>query len=234
MNLSQPFRFLTSAALAACLALVAAGPARAEIALSQVIVDFQSASQTSQDIEVWNAGDERAYVVAEPAEIVAPGLPDQRRVSNPDPEALGLLVTPQRLVLEPDQRRIIRISAIAPRDDHERIYRVTVRPVAGQASAESSALKILVGYDMLVMVRPLAVTGAIHAERAGRQLTIRNDSNTAYELYDGTQCDTSGNNCASLEATRLYPGAVLSQTLQYDTPVEYQASDGVNPRKMTF
>jgi P pilus assembly chaperone PapD len=209
-------------------------PARAEIVLSQVIVDFQPGAPAIEDIEVFNAGDERVYVVAEPAEIVAPGLAGEARVTNPDPDQLGLLVTPQKLVLEPQQRRIVRISAIAPRSDRERIYRVMVRPVAGKASAETSALKVLVGYDMLVLMRPIEIKGQVTAERNGRQLTIRNDSNTAYELFDGIQCDATGKNCGALTAIRLYPGAALAQDLRYDTVVKYRITSGSAPKNIEF
>jgi P pilus assembly chaperone PapD len=226
-------RSLAIAAVLAGLGLPAA-PAQAEIVLSQVIVDFQPGAAASEDVEVFNAGDERVYVLAEPAEIVSPGLPGEQRVSNPDPEQLGLLVTPQRLVLEPQQRRIVRISAIAPRSERERIYRVMVRPVAGKASAETSALKVLVGYDMLVLVRPSAIQGRVTGVREGRRLTIRNDSNTAYEMFDGTQCDAAGKDCAPLIATRLYPGASLTQELRHDTVVKYRMTSGASAEEIEF
>jgi len=77
------------------------------------------------DIEVWNIGPERTYIVAEPAEVVAPRTPDQQRVADPDPAVTGILVTPQRLVLEPDERWAFRGSAAVRRGDLDRIYPVT-------------------------------------------------------------------------------------------------------------
>jgi P pilus assembly chaperone PapD len=155
-------------------------------------------------------------------------------VSNPDPAVSGLLVTPQRLVLEPGQRRVIRISAVAPHGEADRIYRVTIRPVAGDISANASALKILFGYDTLVLFRPARIVGEVTATRNGRQIIIRNDSNTAQELFEGRQCDDEGRNCKSLPATRLYAGASWEQTLEYDTPVEYQVSFGQGASSKRF
>lgn len=216
--------------LLVALMLIGAGftssAARAELVLSQVIVDLQPEKPAHDDIEVLNSGDERMYVVAEPAEIASPGLPGEQRVSNPDPELLGLLVTPQRMVLEPGERKIIRISALKPRGTTERVYRVVIKPVAGAIAAETTAIKVLVGYDVLVLYRPDKIVGQLNGTRAGRSLTIRNDSNTAYELYDGSQCDPAGDHCRALGTNRLYPGATWEQTLPYETPVNYRATAG--------
>jgi P pilus assembly chaperone PapD len=207
-------------------ATLGAAPAQAEMVLSKVIVDLQPADPGYDDIEVWNDGPERMYVVVEPSEIRSPGLADEQRVSDPDPAVSGLLVTPQRLVLEPDQRRVVRISAVAPRGERDRIYRVTIKPVAGAVSADVTALKVLFGYDTLVLYRPARIAGDIVATHQGKHLTLRNDSNTAQELFDGKQCDSAGQNCNALPSARLYAGAILEQDLAYNTPVEYSVSTG--------
>jgi P pilus assembly chaperone PapD len=212
----------------ACLSglLAIAPPAQAEIVLSQVIVDLQPGSPGHSDIEVWNAGKERAYVVAEPSEVVSPGLAGEKRTAHADPSVSGLLVTPQRMVLEPGQRRILRVSAVAPRGNAERIYRVLVKPVAGPLSADATALKVFVGYDVLILYRPAAISGAITANRTGKRIAFQNDSNTAQELFDGKQCDRQGKDCRDLPATRLYSGATWQFDMPYDTPVEYRVSSG--------
>lgn len=201
-------------------------PAQAAMVLSQVIVDFQPDKPTHEDVEVWNDGPDRLYVAVEPAEIENPGTGQERRIANAGPAISGLLVTPQRLVLEPDQRRIIRISAVSARTASDRIYRVTVKPVAGPVSAPATALKVLVGYDMLVLYRPQTLSGDVTGHRVGRTLTIRNDSNTARELFDGKQCDTAGQSCKILPATRLYARGTWEQMLPYDTLVQYQVTSG--------
>ena len=130
--------------LIAVAALLAATvvPAQAEMVLSQVIVDMQPGKPSHDDIEVWNDGPERMYVVAESAQIQSPGTPAERRVRIADPALSGLLVTPQRMVLEPGQRRIIRVAALLPRDLSERIYRITVKPVAGPVTARWKSTRL--------------------------------------------------------------------------------------------
>ena len=215
-------------------AAILASPARAEMVLSQVIVDLLPDKPPREDIEVFNAGEERMYVSAEPFEIRHAGTPAEKRVAAIDPEASGILVSPRRLVIEPGERRLVRVAAIGARGSSDRVYRVTIQPVAGPIGAETSALKILVGYDTLVLVRPERFVGDVEATRDGRTVTLTNVGNTAQELFDGTQCDAAGINCRDLPAKRLYPGATWEQTLPYDTPATYRAAIGPTVRAREF
>jgi Mat/Ecp fimbriae periplasmic chaperone len=228
--------FLVRAVLCCAAAAGANSAAHAELVLSQVIVDFLPGKPMREDIEVWNSGSERMYVSAEPFEIVAAGTPQERRVAVALAENSGLLVSPQRLVLEPGERRIVRVAATGARPPSDIVYRLAVKPVAGAISAETDALKVLVGYDALVLVRPETVTGTgtVDARRSGRTLTLTNTGNTAQELFDGRQCDAGGGNCQALPAKRLYPGAAWEQELPYDTEVSYKTAIGPTVRERTF
>jgi len=222
------------AALAALLALAPAGPAMGEMVLSQVIVDLMPGKPPRDDIEVWNDGSERLYVSAEPFEIRAPGTPAETRAPAGTPEQSGLLVAPQRLILEPGERRTIRIALIGERPASDRVFRVAIRPVAGPVSASTDALKVFVGYDTLVLARPQGLANAIEGQRSGQTLTLRNTGNTAQELFDGKQCDAAGTQCRALPAKRLYPGATWEQALPFDTPVTYRSSIGPEVRERRF
>lgn len=222
--------------LALCCAAMAGvhAAASAEMVLSQVIVDFLPDKPLREDIEVWNSGSERMYVLAEPFRIVAPGTPQEQRVALSLAEDSGLLVSPQRLVLEPGERRIIRVAAIGARPQSDAVYRLAIRPVAGSISAESDALKVFVGYDALVLVRPEQVVDDVRGERGGRMLRLRNDGNTAQELFDGRQCDPTGTDCRQLPSKRLYPNAEWEQSLPFDTPVSYKVALGSTVRERQF
>lgn len=215
-------------ALIAGICLVGGLPsaAHAQLVLSEVIVDFLPGKPPRADIEAWNNTKERMYVVAEPSEIISPGLAEETRSQEPNPEKLGLLVSPARMILEPGQHKLIRVAAISDRRESDRIYRVMVKPVAGELASEASALKIMVGYDVLVMVRPDALRPQVDAVRSGTTITFRNSGNTNVELIDGRQCATTGKQCKELAAKRLYPGATWEQSLSYDTPVEYSIKSG--------
>lgn len=222
-------------ALTMLIACAAAGsPARAELVLSQLVVDLGAASRQRDDVEIWNNSDERTYVAIDPSEIVNAGKPNQVRHQEPDPEKRGLLVSPTRMILEPGQRKHVRIARLGTDSELERVYRVTVKPVVGELDAEDSGLKVLVGYDVLVLVRPNDSHPALTASRSGGKLIFRNDGNASLELVDGKQCDASTRRCIELPGKRLYSGAEWSQPLKSDSPVEYTVISNGKPVRRIF
>jgi P pilus assembly chaperone PapD len=202
--------------------VLGASPAQAGLMLSKVILDLGPDATPRDDIELWNDGAERLYVVAEPSEIVDPGLPTELRKPSSDPAMTGLLVTPQKLILEPGEHKLVRVAAVTERPAKDRIYRVTIKPVAGPISAEQSALKLFVGYDALVILRPAQPVIDLTATRHGDDLEIRNRGNTNVELTQGKQCDASAQNCRDLAANRIYPGASWTISTPYRTPVTFR------------
>lgn len=231
LSLVRPTATNCQARILACLALVALlapiDPAHAQLAVSQLIVDLKPAPARSQDVELFNESTERTYVSIEPREIVDPGTPGERSVASPDPERLGLLVSPRRLILESGQRRTVRIARIGPDALAERIYRVTIKPVVGDVGGETG-LKLLVGYDLLVLARPPMTSRQIDVSRTGSSVSITNRGNASVELVEGRQCDVGGGACEKLPGKRLYAGATWQQDLPARGSGEYRvrASDG--------
>jgi P pilus assembly chaperone PapD len=206
----------------------------ADIVLSQLIVDLQPGKHSRDDIEIWNNGTDRAYVALEPREVVDAGLATETRRENPDPERLGLLVSPARMILEPGQRRLARIADIGEKADRERVYRVTVKPVAGPLEADDSALKILIGYDVLVLVRPADPRPSLTSRRDGSTLTFLNAGNASVELVEGRQCDAARAHCTDLPGKRLYAGAKWSEQLQSNAPAEYTIRSPAGTERLAF
>lgn len=209
-----------------CLGLLASllsAPVSAELAISQLIIEFGAGSLRAKDIEIFNDSPDRSFVSVEPREIIEPGTPNEHPFTSRDPEKLGILASPARLVLEPHQRRTLRIAVIGPQSENERVYRVTVKPVTGDVAGDESGLKLLVGYDLLVLVRPSVKKTDIRVMRAGHSLMLINHGNSSVELSDGKQCDENGKNCQSLPGKRLYAGASWEQSLPRLTEGEYRA-----------
>lgn len=228
-------RRLCAAILALTLSMIQpVTAASANLVLSEMIVDLQPGTHAREDVEVANDGPDRLYVAVEPALIVNPGSVSQTRTTDPDPEQLGLLATPARMILEPGQRRLLRIAAIGAIPRTERVYRVTVKPVAGPIASASSGLKILVGYDMLVLVRPANPRIQVDGVRNDRTLVVTNSGNSSVELLDGKQCDAIGKQCVSLPAKRLYAGARFSQPLTLGGPVEYRVKSPLGEEHKHF
>jgi len=206
---------------AALIAALSPAVAQAELVLSELIVELQPAKQARDDLEIWNNSPERAYVAIEPREIVDPSLPSQSERREADPEKLGLLVSPSRMILEPGARKLVRLATLLPSAERERVYRVTVKPVIGGVDARDTGLKILVGYDVLVLVRPNQPIANVTAVRDGRKLRLNNNGNVSVELMSGRQCDSGHVRCTDLPGKRLYPGGSWSVELGSDGPAEY-------------
>src|SRR5690606_22110126 len=136
------------------LAVAGAGPAAAELVVSDLVVELAADAAPRKDVEVWNNSDERCYVEMSPGEVLDPGSGSERRVRERDAEELGLVVSPKGMILGPQPREVVRIARLAPSGPRERVYRITFKPVVGEIQSESSGLKLLVGYDVLALVRP--------------------------------------------------------------------------------
>ena len=219
-------------ALLAAAALLAA-PASAELVLSQLVVDIAPGKSARGDIEIWNSDRERAYVVVEPAEVIGAGTPAERRVTERDPERLGLLVTPARLILEPGQRKLLRISAIGATPARERVYRVTVKPTAGSVETNVTGLKLLIGYDVLVLARPATAAPRLTARREGNQLVVRNDGPASVELAAGKAC-RARTDCLDLPGKRLYAGAEWRVDAPAGSVVDYTVVTASGTSRQTF
>ncbi len=202
------------------IALALPAAAHADLVLSELIVELQPGKVARDDVEVWNNSPERTYVAVEPREIINPSLPSQSDRKDPDPEKLGLLVEPAKMILDPGQRRLVRIAALPGNTEHEHVYRVTIKPVLGPVRSENSGLKVVVGYDVLVLVRPSLPQAHVMANRVGRKLTFNNAGNVSVEVVDGRQCVTRSQ-CSDLPGKRLYPGASWMVDLPSDGAAEY-------------
>jgi P pilus assembly chaperone PapD len=228
-----PMKSFMIRAAAGLLLAAAAMPASAEIVLSQLIVELGSGKGQRGDIEVRNLDKERAYVLIEPQEVVSPGLPGEQRVRERDPEKLGLLVSPARMVLEPGQTRLLRVALAGPTPARERVYRITVKPTTGKVSADVSGLKILIGYEILVLVRAGEKKPQLLATRNGRTLTIRNAGTGSVELADGKQC-AAKDSCQTLAGKRLYAGAEWKWTLPGDGPADFMVMSLAGNSRQSF
>jgi hypothetical protein len=190
------------------------------------IVEFPPGQPPRSDIELFNDGADRLYVVVEPSQILDAGTPAERRVQEPDPQKLGLLATPNRLILEPGERKYVRVAMLLDAGLTDRIYRLTIKPVTGDVSAAKTGLKIMVGYDVLVIQLPAVPQAVLAASRVGRTLTLHNGGNTNAELFGGRQCDPDEKNCTAVAGGRIYAGASRDVSLKGDGPVEYSLKVG--------
>jgi P pilus assembly chaperone PapD len=216
-------------AAAVCLLLSAGfvpAPASAQLAIDRLWVDFEPGAPNRSDLVIRNESADRYYITVSPVEVTSPGAADEQRVEKSDPEQLGLLVSPNRLVVDPGGMRAIRVVSLNEQVATDRVYRIRVTPQVGEiqadapgADARGMTVKLLTAYDVLVTVRPPKPNAGVSATRAGNEVTIRNAGNTNTLLFDGVACSPgatpgAAENCEDVGARRLYPANEWKITLK--------------------
>jgi len=223
--------------LAACLAgllVLVTGPAAAEMRLDRSILVFDADSAPRQDVEVANTGDEVLYLDTEILTVVNPGTDDERREVITDPDALTLLVTPARAIVQPGGRQLIRIVLLEDPGDSDRVHRVNVRPVLPPLEADQSAVKVVVAYQLLIIQRPENPNPDLRWERDGKTIRFENAGNSNILLFNGRQC-LGEEDCIDLGvARRLYAGNRWTVDLPLDAPVEFTAGVGDTNARRRF
>lgn len=190
-----------------CILLGCSAQANAQLAIDRLWVDLDDRGASRSDLVVRNESDDVYYITVTPAEVVDAGTEAEERETSADPEQLGLLVTPNRLVLRPDEMRAIRVVSLNQDLETDRIYRVNVTPQIGEVSYDQDAadnrglaLKLLAAFDVLVTVRPQDGRPELVAVRDGDGIELKNEGNSNLLLLDGAVCPLDG---AALSAATL-------------------------------
>ena len=194
--------------------------ARADMVLSEVIVDLQSPKEVRRDIEVWNSGAEVLYVEVQVSQILEPAGDESKRAKLSDPRSAGLLASPNRLAIQPNQRKRVRIVARKPAMDGDLVYRVAFIPRENPVrSQEEMAFKVLVGYEVLVIVRPPGGKPDLSVARHGQVLQFENRGNSSILVRKLEQCPGGATECTEIAGNRLYAGERWETTLPHPGPV---------------
>lgn len=210
----------------------------ANMVLSEAIIHFEPGKPLRKDIEVENPSSENLYVEITPAVVSEPGTKSEKRITITDPRESGLLVTPNKIVVPPGGRKLVRLVSLEPLGEKERVYRVTFKPVVGDLETEQIGIKVLIGYEVLILMQPAAPDPNLIVNRSGKTLSFENKGNTNILLREGKQCPDGVSNdsesCERLGGKRLYPGNSWSVDLPYNKAVDYQMSIGTKNSVKTY
>ena len=208
-------RFVINAVLLLLAAVAWNVEANAQLAIDKLWIDFETTEATRGDLLVANESSDRYYINVDVFEIVNPGTEKEERRTFTDPSELGLLVTPNRMILEPGQSRSLRIIRLDEGRSQERIYRIRVEPKVGELSVSgvqeerAMLIKLLAAYEVLVTSRPSGARNEIQAVRNANTLELTNNGNSNVLLFDGHLCsagaqpDATGENCRKIDTRRL-------------------------------
>ncbi len=221
-------------------ALTLSGSAWAGMALDRSIIHMNAGDPESVDVTVSNNGDEPLYVDTEIVEVLSPGTKAEDRIPVGGSLDVPLLVSPNKLVVPPGQGRLLRIVNMAGHGDRERVFRVTAKPVPPPAVAERSGVRVMVAYQLLVLVAPQSPKQDLQAHREGRNLVFENRGNVNVMLHSGLQCppdvdpEADSKACVSFNGARLYAGNTWTLEVPHDTPVQFTVTAGERNSRRSF
>ncbi len=213
-----------------CLLLAAANVAVADLVVNRSIVEMAH-GETRADIVLINSDStENLYIQVDPHIVLNPGETDQAMNKLTAEDNAGLLVSPNRLVIPPEGRSLVRVLNLDAAADAERIYRINFIPISPPVEIESPAedtvrsrLEVVVAYQVLVIVQPDKPVAVHSVVRNGTEAIFRNDGNSNYLMSDGEQCNPAdAADCRQLPDHRVYPGNSWQLQLPFDGPFSYK------------
>lgn len=194
-----------------------------DIFVDRAIVRLGADKAPREDIKVINNGSETGYVAVEVFAVHKPGTEQETRVKVSDPDEIQLIASPSKLMIPPNSQKLVRIVNLAPGTGQERIYRINVTPVLPPLQEnEGSVVRVVVAYQLLVIVDPAAPKEDMEIVRQGYRLALNNKGNTNVLFSDAKQCDSEGQDCVEIAAHRVYPGNNWQVDLEKDAPVVFK------------
>lgn len=229
----------------ALLSTVYSALAHSQISVNRSVIEF-SKSAKIQDIEVLNSGDHKVYLDLKAAEILNPETANPERVELTDPRTSPLIVSPRQLLVPPGERRRMRVILRQSATDKDRVFRLSVKPYSGSVKIDeaggdkkSSAIKVLVGYDLLLLSRPAKPKADVSVKRDNSSIAFHNKGNTNVLLRKIEQCNSAGNDCIEMQPNRLYAGEMYKVNLPRsgsaaNYPVNVWQAIGLENKKVSY
>lgn len=213
--------------------LLLTGHAHASLGIDRSILAFQPGNPPRQDVIASNSGDTNLFLEVEVLEVTNPGTDQEQRTIVRDPESIGFIAAPRRLMVPPGGRRPIRLMNLNGHGDVERVYRVNVKPVMPPAESRGMGVRLIVAYQVLVFVAPKKSVVSLDSRREGNKLTLINNGNVNILLSNGEQCPmVYSQDCDPVNGTRLYPGNRAVIELPRPAPAEFDVeADGKRLRQ---
>lgn len=163
-----------------------------------------------QMIKVRNVGDAPLYLAVMVEKVMNPGITPEKKVKLRDLTQPGMLATPDKLTLGPNQSRNIRLVSLEE-PGQEALYRVYIVPVMAMKVEQApkdkitAPLSVAIGYGVLVRHMPAPGThtsGWAHrCENAG--ITLTNTGNVRVLMTDVKVTPAAPNNSRTIA---LFPG----------------------------
>lgn len=212
------------------LLLTGVSSAAASIAVDRSIIYLTANQLPRQDVLVYNYGQQKAYVETAVFEVIDPGTPEEKLQKTTNLADLKLLVSPQKMTISPDSHKRVRFSYLG---DHarERVFRINITPIIGKVISKTTAVKLVVAYQILLIVTPDNAQADIVCKRQKGHLLFTNNGNTNVLMTKARICqtrDTPSDECKEAQVSkRLYAkNTWLIPMADEGSFIEFEVKDG--------
>jgi len=222
------------------------GTAHAQITVSKSVLEFND-DNLIQDVDVINNGDFKIFLNLTVARIKNPQSANPERIELKDPRTSPVLISPKQILVPPGQRKRVRVVMRKIPTKTDAIYRLSVKPFTGavqinqerKPDEKASALKILLGYDILLLARPKDAVGKLAVKRTSKAIYFKNTGNTNVLLRRMLQCNSDGTDCDEMQPNRIYAGEIYKVKLPKKGsakkyPIQVWQAVGLKNTKKTY
>lgn len=203
----------------------------ADLIVNRSIMIFDDPLETKQDVVVFNSdASNNLYLQVDPYKVANPGSTNQELISLTSDQSLEFLASPNRLIVPPESRSLVRMLQLGEPAEEERVYRINLIPVsapqevAGEnGAAVRSKLGIVVAYQVLAIVLPIDPEPIVSFHRKENSVTFTNPGNANYLITDSLQCNPAApDECVELMDKRIYPGNTWEIELPFSGSAEFK------------
>ncbi|UEP51514.1 pilus assembly protein [Burkholderia ambifaria] len=198
----------TALPIACALLFAAAQPAHADGELMVMPATTKVFNNHDQSVTVKNMGDAPLYLSISVQKVMNPGKTPEEKQNLGELQHPGMLASPDKLTLGPNQTRSITLRSLAE-PANEALYRLYIVPVRSLKVDDApqdkitAPMSVSVGYGVLVRHMPppgkQRVGWAHRCENGG--LTLENTGNVR-QVFNDVKCDGA----ASAQTIAVFPG----------------------------
>lgn len=181
------------------------GEACASMRVVPAIMTFEDGKKDRKDFKVSNTSQRTQYLDITAFRITEPGASPEDLQTNPDPEEVGLLVAPRKIILRPGETKLIRTILLEQNIENDQAWRVSIKPVIGDVTAKSNGTLISIAFNALVIGRPTAPNPDVKGHWEDHTLVLHNYGNSYSKVIEGQQC-VPGIACKNVKPKRIWPG----------------------------
>ncbi len=164
------------------------------------------------NIVVNNPDSNVAYVkttILKVEKIGDPNSPTVEFQPGDNPQQFGLLVSPTKFAIKPNNSITVRVSNLNPNPTQDAQYTILFTPVSNPNASSSDTststnnssskvnlnMHVVVSYQTSVFVVPKNITMKVCTKTTGNNVTVNNQGNTFIQMTNGQLCNTQGQNC---------------------------------------